>query len=256
MDLERENVMNCEQFENNLSDYLDKNLDAVLQKAAAAHALSCPLCHSLLNEVKASVAICRTLSDTNPLLTSLEAKILARTIPEAGMKCPEFEDHLTDYLDGFLPAAVFHRWERHAALCNDCTDLPGTVVRSLAALVEFKLDELPLPNGLNERIIRATIGSEPIGEPRESFSDRVSEWIRGFKMPIAVPQFAPVVLMFAFGFLVISQSVSADGSLTDVYSKSVRLAEQTYRQSSEALRGIPQADPEPINGSEAAGGGN
>ena len=45
------------------------------------------------------------------------------------MSCEEFEECLTDYLDGFLPAHLYHRWERHAALCDRCTELPGEVVR-------------------------------------------------------------------------------------------------------------------------------
>jgi hypothetical protein len=43
------------------------------------------------------------------------------TMPETAMPCADFEEYLTDYLDGFcLPS--FHRWERHAVLCNSCTD--------------------------------------------------------------------------------------------------------------------------------------
>ena len=60
-------------------------------------------------------------------MTHLEARILSMTMPETAMSCDEFENLLTDYLDGFLPAQVFHRWERHAVLCEKCTDLPGEV---------------------------------------------------------------------------------------------------------------------------------
>jgi len=45
-------------------------------------------------------------------------------MPETAMACEEFELFLTDYLDGFLPASLYHRWERHAALCGQCTELP------------------------------------------------------------------------------------------------------------------------------------
>ena len=33
----------------------------------------------------------------------LEARILVSTMPETAMGCEDFEEHLTDYLDGFLP---------------------------------------------------------------------------------------------------------------------------------------------------------
>ena len=43
--------------------------------------------------------------------------------------------------------------------------------------------------------------------------------------------------MLTFGFLFISQAVSADGTLTDVYNKSFEIAESTYRQSAQAFGG-------------------
>jgi hypothetical protein len=227
--------MSCGEFEDALSDYLEKALDRPTYRAAAEHAIECPLCHSLLNDVRQSISICHTMYEADPQLTRLEARILASTLPEAGLGCEEFEDHLTDYLDGFLPAYVFHRWERHAALCGDCSDLPGTVVRSLAAIVSMKLDELPVPDGLNERILLATTGTRYREEVRVSWGERFADWFRGLKVPISVPQLAPVAMMAMFAFLFISQSVSSDGSLTDIYSKTFQVAEQTYRQSAEAF---------------------
>jgi anti-sigma factor RsiW len=243
--------MNCTRFEELLTDYLDKTLDRATFKNVAEHAISCPLCHSLLNEVKGALAVCRDLAEPRLPLTRLEAKILASTVPNASLHCEEFEDYLTDYLDGFLPAQVFHRWERHAVLCDDCTDLPGAVVRSLAAIVSYKLDELPVPAGLHARILQSTIGTERAASARASFSDRFKEWVRGFSFPISIPQLAPVAMMMMFAFLVFSQTVSADGSLSDVYAKSFQLAEQTYEQSAAAWNGkepVSQQAQEPITG--------
>jgi hypothetical protein len=48
-------------------------------------------------------------------------------------------------------------------------------------------------------------------------------------MPL--PQLAPVAMMLILAFFVFSQTVSADGSLSGVYERSVQLAEQTYKQS-------------------------
>ena len=237
MKYEKQNLMNCSRFEELLTDYLDKALGAGTHKAVAAHALSCPLCHSLLNEVKGALAACRELAEPRLPVTRLEARILASTMPESALHCEEFENYLTDYLDGFLPAPVFHRWERHAVLCNDCSDLPGAVVRSLAAIVAYKCDELPLPEGLHQRIMRETLGTTHARAAKASATDRFKEWVRGFSFPISVPQLAPVALMLMFAFLVFSQTVSADGSLSDVYAKSFQLAEKTYEQSAAALNG-------------------
>jgi hypothetical protein len=258
MNDEKQNLMNCSRFEELLTDYLDKALDGSTHKAVASHALSCPLCHSLLNEVKGALAACRELAEPRLPVTRLEARILASTMPESALHCEEFENYLTDYLDGFLPANVFHRWERHAVLCNDCSDLPGAVVRSLAAIVAYKCDELPVPQGLHQRIMQETIGTTHARTAKASAADQFKEWIRGFSFPISVPQLAPVALMMMFAFLVFSQTVSADGSLTDVYAKSFQLAERTYEQSAAALNGEqPDASStqEPITGTTFVEGG-
>lgn len=241
MQYEKEKLIHCSFFEESLTDYLDKTLDSSTHKAIASHAMSCPLCHSLLNEVKASLKVCRELAEPVMPLTRLEARIIESTVPQSALGCGEFEEYLTDYLDGFLPAVVFHRWERHAVLCNDCTDLPGAVVRSLAACVSYKLDELPVPAGLHERILRETIGTELAKAVKASAAARFGEWIRGLQIPISVPQLAPVAMLVMFAFLVFSQTVSADGSFTDLYSRSFALAEKTYQDSVHVLNEATEA---------------
>ena len=240
-----ETSINCTRFEELLTDYLDKTLETAEHKTVAEHALSCPLCHSLLNEVRSSLEVCRDIAEPKVHVISLEARILAKTMPNAAMKCSEFEEHLTDYLDGFLPAKVFHRWERHAVLCEECTDLPGAVVRSLAACVNYKLDELPLPEGLHQRILQETIGTAKAASKRASAASQIAEWVRSLSFPISIPQLAPVAMLMLFAVLIFSQTVSADGSLAGIYSKSFELAEQTYHQGASALGAEKTAVPIP-----------
>jgi hypothetical protein len=232
-----DNIVNCTRFEELLTDYLDKSLESGLHSSVAEHALACPLCHSLLNDVKGSIEVCRSVSAPSPAVTRLEARILNATMPQTAMACADFEEHLTDYLDGFLPAHVFHRWERHAVLCDSCSDLPGMVVRSIAACYTYKTDELPVPAGLHDRILNATIGTTAVAEVRASRWAEIAEWVRGFRLPIPVTQLAPVAMMLLVAFFVFTQGVSADGSLTGVYQKGIELAEQTYQQSASALNG-------------------
>lgn len=239
MKKEQQNIINCSTFEELLTDYLDRALESRAHKSVAAHALSCPLCHGLLNEVKESLEVCRTISVPAFPITRLEARVISMTTPETAMSCEDFEGYLTDYLDGFLPAASFHRWERHAALCTGCEDLPGMVVRSIAACYTYKMDELAVPAGLHERILNITIGTAEAGAVKASWTSQAGEWLRGLKWPIGIPQFAPVAMMLMFAFLVFSQTVSADGSLAGVYQRSFELAEQTYQQSADAWNGKP-----------------
>ena len=174
------------------------------------------------------------------------------------MACDDFECSLTDYLDGFLPAQSFHRWERHAALCTSCEDLPGMVVRSIAACYTYKMDELAVPEGLHDRILQSTIGTAEAKVMKASVGSQVREWFRGLSFPIGIPQLAPVAMMMMFAFLVFSQTVSADGTISGVYQTGVELAEQTYQQSADAWNGKPnESNPapkqDPVNGTTYVG---
>ncbi len=251
MNYNDERIIECTEFEELLTDYLDGTLERATHKAVAAHALRCPLCHALLNEVKDALNVCHQISAPKHSMTHLEARILSMTTPETAMTCQQFEEHLTDYLDGFLPATIFHRWERHAVLCDSCTDLPGAVVRSIAACYTYKMDELPIPTGLHDKILQATIGTTQAKTVKASWKARGAEWIRGLSFPIPVRQFASVVMMLIFAAFIFSQTVSADGSFSNVYQKSYELAEQTYQQSADVVLGngdAPKTNQTPVQG--------
>lgn len=224
--------MLCADFENRLSDYLEGVLDPEAHRAFSEHALRCPVCHQILNEVKNTMHACRVAAVPTPT-RDLEARILKDTMPEAAMTCAEFEESLTDYLDGFLPAPFYHRWERHAALCDRCTELPGEVVRSIGACYTYITEEMPIPVGLDERILQATIGTLKPHEVRAPFSARLASRLRVWLDPIVSPQLATVATMLLVAVFVLTNTVSADGSISGVYRASLRLAEQSYSRGSE-----------------------
>jgi len=222
--------MLCVDFEERLSDYLDGLLEAEAHRLFAEHALRCPVCHETLSQVKNSIQTCRT-AYVPPASNELEARILLRTMPETAMSCEEFEESLTDYLDGFLPAPLFHRWERHAAVCANCTKLPGEVVRSIGACYTYKGEELAVPVGLHERILAATLGNVVPADVRAPFTSRLASWLRLWLDPIMSPQLATVATMLLAAVFVLTSTVSADGSISGMYSASLRLAEQSYSKS-------------------------
>ena len=252
MTYENEKIIHCSEFEEVLTDYLDSSLDRQTHKAVAAHALRCPLCHTLLNEVKEALELCHEISVPKFSMAKLEAGILLKTAPETAMVCEQFEDHLTDYMDGFLPALVFHRWERHAVLCEKCTDLPGAVVRSIAACYTYKMEELPMPAGLHQKILQATIGTTEAEAVKPYWTSQIMEWMRGLSFPIPMPQLAPVAMIMLFAVLIFSQSVSADSSISGVYEKSIEMAGQTYKQGADIMLGEKvielKSNQEPIKG--------
>lgn len=248
---EQEQTIGCVQFEELLTDYIERTLDGSLQRSAAAHVLACPVCHSLLNDVRNSLEACHQIAAPRKPLTRLEARILSATTPRTAMACDDFESHLTDYLDGFLPAGVFHRWERHAAVCTSCEDLPGMVVRSIGACYTYKTEELAVPEGLLGRIFDATSRAAELKIEKRSAAAVVRDWVRLVRFPVGMPHLAPVAMMLLVAFLVFSQTISADGTLTDVYHQGVQLAESTYMQGSRAFSGSESSDAirkDPVSG--------
>ena len=177
--------------------------------------------------MKNTMQACQSAS-APPAPMELEARILFSTMPETAMSCADFEEFLTDYLDGFLPASLYHRWERHAVFCERCTALPGEVVRTIGACYTYIGEEKPLPAGLHERILLATSGSQISQEIRAPFAERFASWLRTWLDPIISPQLATVATMLLVAVFVLTNTVSADGSIGGVYSASLRLAEQSY----------------------------
>jgi|ERR1043166_348939 anti-sigma factor RsiW len=229
--------MLCNDFEDRLTDYLDGALEPDVHKTFAEHALRCPVCHETLSEVKNTMQACQT-ANAFEAPKELEARILLSTMPETAMSCEDFEEFLTDYLDGFLPASLYHRWERHAVLCERCTELPGEVVRAIGTCYIYVGEEKPLPAGLHERILLATSGSHISEEIRASFGERFTAWLRVWLDPIVSPQLATVATMLLVAVFVLTNTVSADGSISGVYTASLRLAEQGYSSGSKG--GIQQ----------------
>jgi anti-sigma factor RsiW len=219
--------MLCTEFEDRLTDYLDGVLGGDEGRAFAGHSLRCPVCHELLNEVRNAIIECRADVPPQPS-QGLEARILLQTAPETSMACAEFEEYLTDYLDGFLPAPLYHRWERHAALCGRCSDLPGQVVRAIGACYSYISEERAVPAGLHARILQATLGTTEARQVRAPLGARITERLRGWLDVLVTPQLATVATMVLLAVLVGTSTLSDDGSIGGMYRASLRLAAQTY----------------------------
>jgi hypothetical protein len=140
-------------------------------------------------------------------------------VPETSITCAEFEDYLTDYLDGFWWRRLYHRWERHAALCESCSELPGDVVRSIGACYTYKQDEMPAPAGLEARILQSTIGNVLPQEVRAPFA---RGWLNGFaarSIRLFRRNLRPSRPCCSCVF-VLTNTVSTDGSVGGIYHAS------------------------------------
>jgi hypothetical protein len=222
--------MLCVDFETLLTDYIEGVVGPETNRLIGEHAMKCPVCHETLSAVRSALEACRIGTVPEPS-RELEARILQKTVPETAMRCDEFEECLTDYLDGFLPAHLYHRWERHAALCDRCTELPGEVVRAIGACYTYISEERPLPAGLNERILQATLGTVTPQEIKAPWTARAASRFRLWLDPIITPQLATVATMLLAATVVLTSTVSADGSISGVYAAGLQLAERTSGQS-------------------------
>jgi hypothetical protein len=222
--------MLCVDFETLLTDYIEGAVGPETNRLMGEHAMRCPVCHETLSAVRSALEACHA-GTVPPPSKELEARILQRTVPETAMGCEEFEECLTDYLDGFLPAHLYHRWERHAALCDHCTELPGEVVRAIGACYTYISEERPLPIGLNEKILQATLGTVTPQEIKAPWRARAASRFRLWLDPIISPQLVTVATMLLMAILVLTSTVSADGSISGVYDAGLQLAERTGAQS-------------------------
>jgi anti-sigma factor RsiW len=235
--------MLCVDFETQLTDYIEGVVGPETNRLMGEHAMRCPICHETLSAVRSTMEACRTAAVPAPS-RQLEARILQKTVPDTAMTCEEFEESLTDYLDGFLPAHMYHRWERHAALCDSCTELPGAVVRAIGACYTYISEEKPVPARLNERILQATLGTVSPQEIKAPWRSRTASRFRLWLDPIISPQFATVATMLLAAMLVLSSTVSADGSISGVYDAGLRLAERTAGQTQMLSNDAKPAAPE------------
>ena len=70
--------MNCNDFENQLGDYLDNHLSGAPLDAFEQHRRQCPLCAMLLENVKDSMVLLRQLPEVEPP-AGLAGRIIAAT---------------------------------------------------------------------------------------------------------------------------------------------------------------------------------
>ena len=86
---------------------------------------------------------------------------------------------------------------------------------------------MPVPAGLEARILQSTIGNVLPQQVRAPFTSRLIEWVRGALDPIVSPQLATVATMLLVAVFVLTNTVSTDGSVGGIYHASLQLAQKT-----------------------------
>src|SRR5262245_19339212 len=124
--------ISCKRFDSLLVDYVDGGLEQDIRKGMASHSLRCRSCRGLLDDVKMKLreVVRECVIITNPRLDAV-----LELIPESesGLSCSSFEALISDFLDGFVHASVYHRFARHSDVCSRCSQVLTDVVYAVAA---------------------------------------------------------------------------------------------------------------------------
>jgi len=165
--------MDCGRFEERLSDYFDGALAVEESNLFRRHALQCRSCRSLMDEVKATLHICKQHDDLETP-GALEMALVAISVDRLHFDCGSFQNLITEFLDGFVPASTYHQFEEHAVACDECSALLTGVVYAVAACHSVHtFEDIEVPESL---IVRA-ISVMPQG--RRSVARLARDWLVG-----------------------------------------------------------------------------
>lgn len=151
--------MDCRKFEDSITDYLDGSLESPIARLFLAHSLQCRACRSLLDEVKSTLHDCKEPQEVETP-SRLEAALCTIAGDNAEFGCRSFEEIITEFLDGFVPAATYHRFEAHAEVCGKCSSLLTDVVYAVAACHSVHTyEEVETPETLLGNLVSIMPGS-------------------------------------------------------------------------------------------------
>ncbi|HJQ70051.1 MAG TPA: hypothetical protein VKA70_13825 [Blastocatellia bacterium] len=223
--------MDCVKFEEMLSDYVDGLLAQTAQGPFAEHALCCRACRALLDDVKSALGECKQAFEVD---TPFELDLVLEMIPEecAPLDCAGFEELITEFLDGFVPASTYHRFEEHEARCATCSKLLTGVVYAVAACHSVHTyEEYEIPEGVTSRLLAI------MPERRPSLLAALAEQARamtGHLMPRASGgirwSFATASGLAFATFAVLLLGFSDDRTIAGIYRQAHVKAAEIYSQ--------------------------
>ena len=221
--------MDCGRFEERLSDYFDGALAVEEGSLFRRHALQCRSCRSLMDDVKAALQICKQQDDIETP-GPLETALVAISRERADFECDSFRDLITEFLDGFVPASIYHQFEEHADVCDECSALLTGVVYAVAACHSVHtFEEIETPESLIVRVISI------MPEGRRSLARIARDWLVGTAEHL-VPRatqtarwtFATSAALTLATFALLLFGFSDDRTFTGVYRQAHLKASEMY----------------------------
>ncbi|MFN0110262.1 MAG: anti-sigma factor family protein [Blastocatellia bacterium] len=149
--------MDCLQFEDAISDYLDCGLARPERRTFCEHLLACRPCHQTFNDVREALDACHVIRESgeNSVLAfaGVKQRILKATSAGEMLSCRTLDALISDYFDGVIESASETIFNEHFAVCSDCRRLVEGVRESLEMP-----ETVEVPVQLYDRIFAATVG--------------------------------------------------------------------------------------------------
>jgi anti-sigma factor RsiW len=234
--------MDCNKFEERLNDYFDGLLPAQEVSLFRAHALQCRACRSLMDDVKAAITVCRQHDELEPPAL-LETMLEAIPAGHRALGCSGFEELITEFLDGFVPALTYHCFEEHAEKCDECSTLLTGVVYAVAACHSVHTFE---EVEVTESLLACLIAMMP--ERKPSLKRRVAEGFASLALRL-IPRatesarwtFATAASLAFATFALLLFGFSDDGTVVGIYRQANVKVSELYTQGADAYTKTDEA---------------
>jgi predicted anti-sigma-YlaC factor YlaD len=179
--------MNCSNFQDKISEYLDGEMMAREKAEFATHRLACRECRELFNDVRGTVQALGVIAreDTAESLVALEERIVDATSAGEMLNCSEFDKLIERYFDGVILGPTFQNFQAHFADCWKCRRLLRGIEEAKEMMREAREAEVEVPPALSKRIMAATTGAAD-----DTFFDKLSRSLK-------VGQWVAAMLIFA-----------------------------------------------------------
>jgi len=147
--------MECAQFEELISDYLDCGTPRDERRGFCEHLLACRPCHLLFNDVREAIDGCHEWKESQMreigMFTEVERRIINATTAGEMLSCRTLDALISDYFDGLIESAYETVFNEHFAVCDGCRRLVEGVRESLE-----EQESVEVPEELYGRIFAAT----------------------------------------------------------------------------------------------------
>jgi hypothetical protein len=211
--------MNCVKFQDSLSDYLEGALDPRARAECAAHRLICGECRELYNDFRTAVQSLNALRLCDAEPEGLPDRIIAHTTTGEMLSCGEFDRLLERYFDGVILAPTFQTFQSHFEHCLKCRRLLDGIEEAIVMLQEAKEAEVEVPFSLNDRIVAATIGSDPSRWARRM--GRAKSSLDNLARKLMPPQMAVAAMIIALISLLLISRFGSVGNMTTTAEQKV-----------------------------------